>query len=168
MKIIEKILYVIAALLALVFLFMLISIVNPTAHNVVTDIVNKATGNGENESSEPDDNATAEISIPEETKSVVAEDETTSKDESEPKPRPEPKTYEEYADGWTGDGIDDEYLNDAYLNEVINTLGNGDQYDLFIPIGFFCVMKRNWMMATGLSHILFTWGMQEQTSKGKM
>lgn len=25
---------------------------------------------------------------------------------------------------------------DAYLNEVINTLGNGDQYDLFIPIGF--------------------------------
>ena len=104
---------------------MLISIVNPTAHNVVTDIVNKATGNGENESSEPDDNATAEISIPEETKSVVPEDETTSKDESEPKPRPEPKTYEEYADGWTGDGIDDEYLNDAVYEDFVKAFNEG-------------------------------------------
>ena len=117
MKIIERVLYIIAALLALVFLFMLVSIVNPTAHDVITDVVDKITDKKDDKSPEPNNNATAMISIPENTKSVVQEEEI--------KPKPEPKPYEEYVDNWTGDGIDDEYINDDTYDDFVKAFTEG-------------------------------------------
>ncbi len=65
MKIIEKLLYLIAALLTLFFIFMLVCIANPAARDFASNIVNNivtATANSEEDGQEPEDGTAAATS----------------------------------------------------------------------------------------------------------
>ncbi|AOZ95340.1 transglutaminase domain-containing protein [Butyrivibrio hungatei] len=115
MKIIEKILYVLAALLALVFLFMLLCMVNPQVHEKVSELVDKVTEKDAQKTSVPEDSANYTFSIPE----------ATEQEETKQYTRPEQKTYEEYVEKWTGDGIDDEYRNNDTYDDFVTAFTEG-------------------------------------------
>lgn len=122
MKIIERLLYVIAALLALVFLFMLVSIVSPTAHNIITDIVNAITHEDDGKESQQASTAEVSVYIPEKAQVVDTEDEKETGTRTDTATQ---KTYEEYVSDWSDDGIDDEYKNDSTYDQFVKDFTEG-------------------------------------------
>ncbi|MBP3196912.1 MAG: hypothetical protein J6N21_07890 [Butyrivibrio sp.] len=126
MKIIEKLLYFIAGLLALIFLFMLVSIVNPTAHDIITDIVNKITHEDEKQASQQASTADVSVYIPGNTQTDETEQHQKSVPEPENNSEPAPeKTYEEYVSDWSDDGIDDEFKNDSTYDKFVKDFTEG-------------------------------------------
>jgi hypothetical protein len=120
MKIIEKILYFIAALLALVFLFMLVSIVSPTAHDVITDVVNKVTNEDDKKESQQASTAEVSLYIPEKPQTTDTESSQKSIVDTTPE-----KTYEEYVSDWSDDAIDDEFKNDSTYDQFVKDFTEG-------------------------------------------
>ena len=135
MKIVEKLLYFIASLVALLFLVMLVCMINPDVNEALSDLTNKIAENREEKAREAEEaeEAAANPGAPSEAADEGAEAtepgseetalETTT--ESGSMVRRNSKPYDEYVSGWTDDGISDEYLNDDTYDDFADALTEG-------------------------------------------